>query len=156
VHGKGPSIPNINWLFVTPKLKQTKCSLWKNILGSWLNIRVGLAKSEPASHTKVLRQPIFSNPLILNMTGHPLGICGFSEGCTIANSGCTKIKDLWDPESRAWKSLQALRMTYHATNRNNRKIIITNIPWNPATYINRFQARDWISKRTSGNNTVLA
>jgi hypothetical protein len=34
VHGKGPSIPNINWLFAAPKLKQTKCSFWKNILSS--------------------------------------------------------------------------------------------------------------------------
>jgi hypothetical protein len=57
---------------------------------------------------------------------------------------------------RAWKSLQALRMTYHATNRNNREIIIASIPWNPAIYINRFQAKDWINKRISGNNTVLA
>jgi hypothetical protein len=47
-------------------------------------------------------------------------------------------------------------MTYHATNRNSRKIIITNIPWNPTTYINRFQARDWISKRIPRNNTALA
>ncbi len=46
-------------------------------------------------------------------------------------------------------------MTYHATNRNNKEIIITNIPWNPATYTNRFQAGDWISKRNSGNNTTL-
>jgi hypothetical protein len=29
-------------------------------------------------------------------------------------------------------------MTYHATNRNNREIIIMSIPWNLATYINRF------------------
>jgi hypothetical protein len=138
VHGKGPNILDINWLFTAPKFKQTKCSFWNNILGSWLNIRVGLAKFEPASHAEVLKQPIFNNPLIFNTIGFPLGVCGFNERRTIANSDCTKIKDLWDPEGRAWKSLQALRMTYHATNRNNRKIIIVNIPWNPATYINRF------------------
>jgi hypothetical protein len=79
VHGKGPSIPDINWLFAAPKLKQTKCSFWKNILGFWLNVRVGLAKSEPASHVEVLEQPIFSNPLILNRTGLPLGVCGLNE-----------------------------------------------------------------------------
>jgi hypothetical protein len=56
----------------------------------------------------------------------------------------------------AWKSLQALRMTYHATNRNNRKFIIVSIPWNPATYTNCFQVGDWISKRISGNNIALA
>jgi hypothetical protein len=72
------------------------------------------------------------------MTDLPLGICGLNEGRTIANSGYTIIKDLWDPKGRAWKSLQALRMTYHATNRNSRKIIIMSIPWNPATDTNRF------------------
>jgi hypothetical protein len=46
-------------------------------------------------------------------------------------------------------------MTYHATNKNNREIIITSIPWNPTTYINHFQVRDWISKRNSGNSTTL-
>jgi hypothetical protein len=156
VHSKGPSILDINWLFAAPKFKQTKCSFWNSILGSWLNVRVGLAKSEPASHAKVFRQPIFSNPLILNTTGLPLGVCGLSEGRAIANFGCTRIKDLWDLEGRTWKNLQALQMTYHTTNRNNREIIITSIPWNPTTYTNCFQAGDWISKRVSGNNTALA
>jgi hypothetical protein len=156
VHGKGPSIPDINWLFIAPKLKQTKCSFWKSILGSWLNVRVGLAKFEPTSHAEVLKQPIFNNPFILNTTGLPLGVCGLSEGRAIANFGCTRIKDLWDPKGRAWKSLQALRMTYHATNKNNREIIIASIPWNPTTYTNRFQARDWIGKKVSENNTAPA
>ncbi len=80
---------------------------------------------------------------------------GGNEGGAIANSSCTRIKNLWDQEGRAWKSLQALRMTYHTTNRNNKEIIITSIPWNLATYTNRFQARDWINKRNSENNTTL-
>jgi hypothetical protein len=85
-----------------------------------------------------------------------LGICGLSEGHAITNFSYTKIKNLWDLEGRAWKSLQALWMTYHATNRNNKEIIIASIPWNPATYTNRFQAGDWISKRVSKNNIALA
>jgi hypothetical protein len=55
VHNKGPNIPYINWVFVAPKLKQTKCSFSKKILGSWFNVRVGLAKSESTSHVEVLR-----------------------------------------------------------------------------------------------------
>ncbi len=54
------------------------------------------------------------------------------------------------------KSLQALQMTYHATNRNNIETIIASIPWNPVTYTNRFKSGDWINKRVPGNNTVLA
>jgi hypothetical protein len=40
-------------------------------------------------------------------------------------------RDLWDPEGWAWKSLQALQMTYHATNRNKKQIIVASIPWSP-------------------------
>jgi hypothetical protein len=133
-----------------------KCSFWKNILGFWLNVKVGIAKFELASHAEVFRQPIFSNPHILNIIGHPLGVCGRSEGCAIANSSYIQIKDLWDPEGRAWKSFQALWMTYHTTDRISREIIISSIPWNPATYTKHFQVGDWISKRISENNTVLA
>ncbi len=39
---------------------------------------------------------------------------------------------------------------------NNSEIIIVNIPWNPSTYINRFQAGDWIGKRVFKNNIALA
>ncbi len=73
------------------------------------------------------------------MTSHPLGVCDFNEGHAISNSGCTRIKDLWDPEG---KSLQTFQMTYHATNMNNKKIIIVSMPWNPVTYSNRFEAGD--------------
>jgi hypothetical protein len=85
-----------------------------------------------------------------------LGICGLNERCAIANFGYTRIKDVWDLEAKAWKNLQAFRMTYHATTRNNREIIIASISWNLATYTNCFQAGDWINKRIFRNNIVLA
>jgi hypothetical protein len=69
-----------------------------------LNVKVGLVKTEPASHAEVLRQPIFNNPLITNMTGHPLGVSGLSERCAIAKASCTRIKDLWDSEDKEWKN----------------------------------------------------
>jgi hypothetical protein len=47
-------------------------------------------------------------------------------------------------------------MTYHTTNMNSKEIIIASIPWNPATYTNRFQVGDWISKKVFGNNIALA
>jgi len=34
VHGKGPNTPDINWLFVLPKLKRIQCSMWKSIVGA--------------------------------------------------------------------------------------------------------------------------
>jgi len=55
VHGKGPPIPDINWLFAASKLKRTRPSMWKNILGSWLSVRPGLTKLNPTSTAKTLR-----------------------------------------------------------------------------------------------------
>jgi hypothetical protein len=94
VHGKGPNTPDINWIFVAPKLKKSPCSIWKNILGAWFNVRAGMAKSDLTTQVEVLRQPIFENPLVTNSDGNPLGVSGLSEGCTFAKSGCTRIKDL--------------------------------------------------------------
>jgi hypothetical protein len=72
MHGKGSRILNINWLFAAPKFKQMKRAFWKSILGSWFNVKIGLAKFKPASHAEVLRQPIFNNPHTLNTIGRPL------------------------------------------------------------------------------------
>jgi hypothetical protein len=99
-----------------------------------MNVRAGLVKTEPESQAKVLSQPIFSNPLVTNAIGRPLGVNGFSEGWAIAKAGCTKIKDLWDQEDREWKSLLALRIHSHVINRTNRNIIISSIPWNPTVF----------------------
>jgi hypothetical protein len=49
VHGKGPRNHDINWFFTTPKLQKTTCSLWKNILGAWMNVKTNLVKIEPTS-----------------------------------------------------------------------------------------------------------
>jgi hypothetical protein len=65
LHGKGPSIPDMNWLFTAPKLKRLKRSMWKSIVEAWLNARPGLSKSDPSSPAEILRQPIFGNPSIL-------------------------------------------------------------------------------------------
>ncbi len=34
VHSMGPDIPDVNWIFATPKLKRIQCSMWKSIIGS--------------------------------------------------------------------------------------------------------------------------
>ncbi len=96
VHGKGPRNKDINWLFVAPKFQKMTFSFWKNILGSWLNVKANFTKIEPTSQAKVLKQLIFSNPLVTNSTGRPLRVSGLGEGQAIAKAGCTRIKDLWD------------------------------------------------------------
>jgi len=55
IHGKGPTNLDLNWLLAAPKLKRLQCSMWKNIVGTWLNIRSGLTKSDPTNTTKVFR-----------------------------------------------------------------------------------------------------
>ncbi len=79
VHGKGPDTPNINWIFAAPKLKRTPCSMWKSILGAWINVRPGLTKEDPTSKAEFLRQPLFGNPSFTNTRGLPL-----------------RVKDLWN------------------------------------------------------------
>ncbi len=93
VHGMGPTMEDINWLFATTKLKRPPTSLWKSILYSWLNVRSGLCKLEPTNSAKTLRQPVFGNPLITNQDGRPLGLSGKSEGNALANVGCSRIGD---------------------------------------------------------------
>jgi hypothetical protein len=55
VHSKGPNTPNINWLFAAPKFKRIHYSMWKNIVGAWLNVRPGLTKADPTNAAETLR-----------------------------------------------------------------------------------------------------
>jgi len=58
VHGKGPSTPDINWIFVAPKFKRLPCSIWKNILSAWINMRPSLTKSDLTNAVEIFRQPL--------------------------------------------------------------------------------------------------
>jgi hypothetical protein len=144
VHGKGPSIPDINWLFAASKLKRTRPSMWKSILGSWLSVRPGLTKSNPTSAAETLRQPIFGNPSVLNTSGTPLGLGGTRDGNAFANHGCTRVKDLWSNAKRGWKSLAKLGMSYHENNRKCKEDIAKSIPWRPDAYAKQPQPGEWI------------
>jgi hypothetical protein len=101
--------------------------------------------------TTYLRQPP-----VTNVVGRTLGVNGLNEGRVIAKARCTKIKDLWDWEDREWKSLLTLGMNSHIINRTNKDIIISNIPWNPITFPNRFQTDNWISTKTVGHLAPFA
>jgi hypothetical protein len=105
VHGKGPSTADINRIFAALKLKKTQCSMWKSIIGAWLNVRVGLTKTNPTSSAEILRQPLFGNPLIFDSNGTPLGTSGLREGNAFAHYGYSRVKDLWNEANNDWKSL---------------------------------------------------
>jgi hypothetical protein len=155
VHDKGPNTPNINWLFAAPKLNRIQCSMWKNIIGVWLNVRPGLTKADPTNAVETLRNPLFGNLSILNTSGTPLEIGGLREGCAFMHSGCSQVKDLWNSENNEWKSLSELRMSYHASNKKCKDIITASIPWRPDEYTNHIQAGDWISNPTPNSGTPL-
>jgi hypothetical protein len=61
--------------------------MWKSIVGAWLNVKLGLIKSDPSNLDEVLRQPLFGNPSILNANGTPLGVGRVNEGNVFAQSG---------------------------------------------------------------------
>jgi hypothetical protein len=107
-----------------------------------MNVKAGFTKIEPTLQAEVLKQPIFSNPLIINFVSRPLRVSGFIEGHAIVNVGCIRIKDLWDHEDKEWKSLPTLEMNSHITNQTSKDIIISSIPWNPATFPNAFKIGD--------------
>ncbi len=155
VHGKGPNSPDINWLFAAPKFKRIQCSMWKNIIGAWLNVRPGLTETNPTNAAETLRQPIFGNPSIINTSGTLLGIGGLREGCAFARSKCSRVKDLWNSKDNEWKSLSELGMNFHASNKRCKDIITTNIPWRPNEYTNHIQVGDWISNPTPNLGTPL-
>jgi hypothetical protein len=150
VHGLGPSTQDINWLFAATKLKRPPTSLWKSILHAWMSVRPGLCKSEPTNSAETLRQPVFGNPLILNQEGKPLGLNGKSEGNSLANAGCSRIRDFWNAEEKEWKGLSALGVSFHPSNRRNRKLIIASRPWDPATSNNVPSAGEWVNKKEAG------
>jgi hypothetical protein len=58
-----------------------------------MSVRPRFYKSEPTNSAEALRQPVFGNPLILNQEGKPLGLNGKSEGNSLANAGCSRIRD---------------------------------------------------------------
>jgi hypothetical protein len=134
VHGKGPDTPDINMIFTAPKLKRTPCSMWKNILRAWINVRPGLTKEDLANRAELLRQPLFGYPSLTNSRGLPLGVNSQNEGCAFASSGHTRIRDLWNREAQEWKNLSDLGMHFHASNRASKDIILKSIPRRPDSF----------------------
>jgi hypothetical protein len=155
VHGKGPNNPDLNWLLAAPKLKRLQCSMWKSIIGAWLNVRPGLTKSNPTTVAEVLKHPLFGNSSILNTSGTSLGVSGLSEGCSFAQSGCSRVKDLWSPEHNKWKELSNLGMSQHVSNKRCRDIMTASIPWRPDEYDSHIQVGDWIGNPTPDTGNPL-
>ncbi len=155
VHGKGPNIPDVNWIFAAPKLKRIQCSMWKNIVGAWMKVRSGLTKADPTNTAEILRQPIFGNPLVLNDRGTPLGVGGLSEGSAFARADYTRTKDLWNPGEQEWKSLAELDMSYHASNKKCKDSIIANILWLLTESTSPLRNGDWISNPAPSDSAPL-
>jgi hypothetical protein len=155
VHGKGPTNPELNWLLAAPKLKRLQCSMWKSTIRAWLNVRLGLTKSDPTTTDEILRQPLFGNPSILSASDTPLSVSGLSEGCAFAHSECSRVKDLWSPENKDWRGLSELGMSHHTSNRRCRDIITASIPWRPDEHDSHIQVGDWIGNPTLDTGNPL-
>ncbi len=154
VHGKGPSTADINWIFAASKFRKTQGSMWNSILGAWLSVRPGLAKSEPSNSAEILRQPLFGNPSIRNPSGSPLGINGIGEGNAFMRYGCSRVKDLRSTARKEWKSLEELQMRHHPANRSGLARFTASIPWQPEDLNSIIQTGDWISKPDPNMSTA--
>jgi hypothetical protein len=146
---------DINWMFAANKLKRPPTSLWKSIFHAWMSVRSGLCKSEPTNSAETLRQPVFGNPLIINQEGRPLGLSGRSEGNSLANARCSRVRDFWDYDEKMWKGFSDLRVSFHPSNKRNKDLIIASIPWDPATCNNVPSAGEWIIKKEAGQTGPL-
>jgi len=96
--------------------------------------------------------------LILNQLGTPLGLSNLSslsEGNAFARAGCTRIKDLWNPEGQEWKSLAELGMSYHASNKKSKETIIDSIPSTLSEGPSPLKNGDWISDPAPSTNPPL-
>jgi hypothetical protein len=71
------------------------------------------------------------------------------------NAGCSRVREFWDSEEKEWKGLSALGVSFHPINKQNRNLIITSIPWDPATSNNVPSAGKWISKKEAGQTGPL-
>jgi hypothetical protein len=129
--------------------------MWKSIVGAWLKVRSSLTKADRINAAKTFKQPLFGNPSILNASGVLLGVGGLREGSAFAHAGCSWVKDLQNPVDKEWKSLAELGMSYHASNKRCKEIIIASIPWRPDESISHPQAGDWISNLTPSSGAPL-
>jgi hypothetical protein len=86
----------------------------------------------------------------VNQESKPLGLSGRSEGNSLANVGCSRVRDFWDSEEKEWKGLSALGVSFHPINRRNRDLIIASIPWDSTTSNNVPLVGEWISKKEAG------
>jgi len=119
--------------------------MWKSIVGAWLNVRLGLIKSDPSNLDEILRQPLFGNLSILNARGTLLGVGGVSEGNAFAQSGYSRVKDIWNVEAKDWKGLTDLGMKHHPANRRGMETITTSIPWRLSEHEGLIRAGDWLA-----------
>jgi hypothetical protein len=119
--------------------------MWKSVVGAWLNVRPGLTKADPINLAETLRQSLFGNPSILNANSTQLGLGSLKDENAFVRHGCSRVKDLWNPEERDWKSLSELGMSYHASNKRCKEAIIASIPWRLDECTRHPQPREWIS-----------
>jgi hypothetical protein len=66
---------------------------------------------------------------------------------------CSRVGDFWDPEAKDWKGLSALEVSFHPVKKLNRNLIITGIPWDPATASNKPVVGDWVNKKEADRIT---
>jgi hypothetical protein len=79
-----------------------------------------------------------------------MGLNGRSEGNSLANAECSRVRNFWDSEEKEWNGLSALGVSFHPINRRNKNLIIASIPWDLATSNNVPSAGEWISKKETG------
>jgi len=78
-------------------------------LKTFIAIRGNLIQRESEIINEILRQPMFGNPMILEVADTPLGKGPNMRLHLWARSGICTIKNLWDEAEGDWKTAKAIQ-----------------------------------------------
>jgi hypothetical protein len=74
----------------------------------------------------------------------------------LANKGITRLKHLWDAETKAWKPMATLGLHKRLANVLNKDRIIFVFPWNSNFASTIFHIRDWASPKRRGAKKIIS
>jgi hypothetical protein len=77
------------------------------------------------------------------------------EGSAFAQSGCSRIKDIWNDAAKDWKGLTDMGMSHHPSNRLCKERITASIPSRPNEHDCHFRVGDWIANPTPNAGSPL-
>lgn len=134
------------WLMTTEKIHKTGSAFWLGTWKSWKEIRKGITQIQPQHWVEIIRQPLFGNNLIRNSQGIMLGMMQNGKLRNWAQKRITKTLDVWDAETRVWRTSRDLNSTLRTSKIESQRLEVTSsIPWNLGAIPQQIQVGEWLA-----------